>query len=85
MVMTVLSLVALAFVVVVFLWAAALAGRLVYLWIRRRDARPLNDEEKWQETSSESMSEEEWASLIASMAPENRPTDDTDKEDGHRI
>lgn len=85
MVLTVVASIALAFIVAVTLWMGAIAGRLVYLSLRRRDARPLTDEEKWQETSSESMSEEEWASLIASMAPENRPTDDIDKEDGHRI
>ena len=46
---------------------AVLAGQWVYQAIRGKDARPLTDEEKWQESSAESMSEEEWAALLASI------------------
>ena len=49
---------------------AVLAGQWVYQAIRGKDARPLTDEEKWQETSMESMSEEEWSALLASLEDE---------------
>lgn len=82
MILTAVTLMALAFIVAATLWVATHAGWLMYLYLRRRDARPLTDEEKWQETSSESMSEEEWAALIASM-PQYEPRNET-TEDDHR-
>lgn len=46
---------------------AIYAGRSVYGWLRTTQTRPLTEEEKWQETSVESLSEDEWSALIASL------------------
>jgi len=57
--------------------AAIMAGLRIYKGVRRRSARPLTAEEQWQETSVESLSEDEWSSLLAD-APES--TDSTPTE-----
>lgn len=74
------------------LWLTVWSGQSVYRFIRRRDARPLTDEEKWQETSTEpTFSEEEWARLLASITAfeEGRKTDKEnwymEEDEDHRL
>ena len=44
---------------------AVISGQIVYQAWRRLTSRPLTDEERWQETSVESLNEENWASLLS--------------------
>ena len=68
--LNVIVLLALVFTVVGAIWLAVLAGQSFYGWMRETYTRPLTEEEKWQETSMESMSEEEWSALLASLEDE---------------
>lgn len=79
--MNAIVLLALVFAVVGAVWGAVLAGQWVYTTIRHRFDRPLTDEEKWQETSAESMSEEEWAALMASAEFGSLPVESGDDDD----
>lgn len=48
-------------------YLAIAVGRAAYRGVRRQQDRPLTEEEKWQETSVESLSEEEWAALMTTV------------------
>jgi hypothetical protein len=74
MVATATALVMVAGVITGVMYLALTAGLRMYGWIRGKYARPLTEEEKWQETAMESMSEEEWSALLASV--ENEVIDD---------
>lgn len=66
MVENVFSLLVLLVVVLGGFYASLLMGYSAYYSVRKRNARPLTDEERWQETSAEPrMSEEEWSALLA--------------------
>lgn len=68
--LNVVVLLSLSFIIAAAVCLAVFAGQSVYGWVRGKYARPLTDEEKWQETSMESMSEEEWSALLASVEDE---------------
>ena len=92
MILTVVVLIAWSFILASVLWLTVLLGQAVYRLLRQRDVRPLTDEEKWQETSTEpTFSEEEWARLLASIPAyeEDRKTDKEnwymEEDEDHRL
>lgn len=66
-VVLVLLLVAMVIGAVLTIAVSAFSSQFFYDWVRRKNTRSLTDEEKWQETSIEALSEEEWAAMRASM------------------
>jgi len=66
-VVLVLLLVAMVIGAVLTIAVSAFSSQFFYDWVRRKNTRSLTDEEKWQETSIEALSEEEWAATRASM------------------
>ena len=63
--MVIVSIILLSVLYGVVIVGAVISGQIVYQAWRRLTSRPLTDEERWQETSVESLNEENWASLLS--------------------